>query len=508
MNIKILEQEYWYGGSVYEAERMPFDRNSNTVIDFSLNQTPNQMMPILLSNCGRILWNKYGFKAEFHDGTIETDREVDFTEGKGDLKGAYRYAMKRYFPFHKISLHEKFFSAPVYNTWIELTFNQNQKDIIQYASDILKFGLPAGILMIDDGWSDYYGRWTFSRERFPDAEEMIEKLHKMGFLVMVWLCPYITPDTVSYRKARDEGYLIRNQDDTPLIIQWWNGYSAALDLSNQDAVLWLDNQLSELRKIGVDGFKFDAGDSIYYQADQKTKGNVSPDEMSHLWCVYGEKYELNEFRAAYRTGGMSLMQRLCDKPHSWENGGIKALIPDMLCQGISGMPFGCPDMIGGGEYLNFYANRESLCEELFVRHCEIACFMPVMQFSAAPWRCINKSNFDKILKSINVRTENIGYILEVVNQAVETGEPVIRYMEYVFPHQNMARITDQFMVGSSLLVAPVYEKGANGRSVVVPSGKWNYEGKEIIGNGEIQVFLSEPGIPIMLWRAEEERLCI
>ena len=35
-----------------------------------------------------------------------------------------------------------FFSAPQYNTWIELTYHQNEKDILAYAQSMLDNGLP------------------------------------------------------------------------------------------------------------------------------------------------------------------------------------------------------------------------------------------------------------------------------------------------------------------------------------------------------------------------------
>ena len=54
----------------------------------------------------------------------------------------------------------------------------------------------------------------------------------------------------------------------------------------------------------------------------------------------------------------------------------------------------CPDMIGGGEYLNFLENSSNLDEELFVRYAQCAALMPMMQFSAAPWRVLSKENFE------------------------------------------------------------------------------------------------------------------
>lgn len=504
MVIPLLKEEYWYGGYVYGAEKMPVAPDQEQVFDFYRNETPNQGAPLLVSSRGRYLWGDNGFRAEIKSGKMRINGNVELHEGFQNLRGAYLDAMTHHFPFRKISLNKSFFETPVYNTWIELTFNQNEKDILNYAGDILKNGLPPGILMIDDGWSDYYGKWIFNKERFPHAEEMIHKLHQMGFMVMLWMCPYVTPDTVCYREACEKGYLIRREDGDPLIIKWWNGYSAALDLTNPSAVKWLEDQLGELCTIGIDGFKFDGGDSSYYGVDQRSMENAGPDEMSRRWCLLGEKYALNEFRAGWKAGGMSLIQRLCDKPHSWGADGIQALIPDILAQGIMGMPFGSPDMIGGGEYLNFRENSCNLDEELFVRHSEIACLMPVMQFSAAPWRVLDRESFEKVKNSIRVRKETLSYLMTCIGETEKTGEPVIRYMEYEFPHEGMSQITDQFMLGEKLLVAPVCEKGKNGRHVVIPKGLWERNGEIISGCGKEQFIRTEKGIPVMLWKKDGE----
>jgi alpha-glucosidase (family GH31 glycosyl hydrolase) len=52
-----------------------------------------------------------------------------------------------------------------------------------------------------------------------------------------------------------------------------------------------------------------------------------------------------------------------------------------------------------------------------------------------------------------------------------TGIPIVRKMEFVFPHQGFEACNDQFMLGDSILVAPVITKGEK-RPVNFPRGKW------------------------------------
>lgn len=499
MIIQMLENEYWYGGCVSDGTKMPVGPEDCLELQLDRNPTPNQAMPLFVSSKGRYLWRDTGFSVHFDRGKVNVSDDVELGEGFETLRGAYVAAMERHFPFKPITLSQTLLEKPIFNSWIELTFHQNERDLLHYANNIVHNGFEPGVLMIDDGWSEYYGHWVFHSGKFPDPKKFIDKLHDMGFSVMLWVCPFITPDTVAYRDARDKGFLIKTMEGKPYICEWWNGYSAVLDFSNPEAVDWFDRQLQALQELGVDGFKFDAGDSIYYQVNHVTFGNVIPNEQSRLWAEYGQKYALNEYRVTFQAGGYSLFQRLCDKEHSWGDKGIAALIPDSLLQGITGHPFSCPDMVGGGEYLNFQQLEGSgLDEELFCRHSEIACLMPAIQFSAAPWRVLSPKHLETIHRHFELRNQYASQREEGFKAAVNKGEPMIRYMEYQFPGQGFEKVTDQFMLGDALLVAPIYEKGAVSRKVIIPRGQWLFEGGIITSNGEIRVMSPKAGMPVVL----------
>lgn len=141
------------------------------------------------------------------------------------------------------------------------------------------------------------------------------------------------------------------------------------------------------------------------------------------------------------------MQRLADKYHQWESNGVKTLIPNELLQGLLGYAYTCPDMIGGGDYLSFLNESTSLDEELFVRYAQCAALMPMMQFSAAPWRVLSEENARLCVEAALLHIRMSDRIISLARHAAETGEPVVRYMEYQFPGQGLEAVTDQFMLG-------------------------------------------------------------
>lgn len=52
-------------------------------------------------------------------------------------------------------------------------------------------------------------------------------------------------------------------------------------------------------------------------------------------------------------------------------------------------------MIGGGEFGSFLdIDTDNFDQELIVRSCQIHAFMPMMQFSVAPWRILDREHLD------------------------------------------------------------------------------------------------------------------
>ena len=90
------------------------------------------------------------------DKAIDLLDEGELGEGYGNLRGAYLAVMKKHFAFNGKMPDKLFFTAPQYNTWIELGVEQFQDRIIKYAESIVENGFTPGVLMIDGGFCKAY----------------------------------------------------------------------------------------------------------------------------------------------------------------------------------------------------------------------------------------------------------------------------------------------------------------------------------------------------------------
>ncbi len=473
LRVKMLPGELWRGLYNTTTEQ-PFGEFTVYSEDFRHNHTTNQFNPLLVSNRGRYIWCEKGFKLSIAGGELSCGCDkapIELVGAGKTMKDAFLAAVKAHFPpdGHPPML---FFDRPQYNTWIELNYDQNEDDLISYAQSILDAGMPAGILMVDDGWSEYYGDWSFSPAKFPHPKETIAKVHEMGFKIMFWVCPFVSPDSPNFRYLNRHDMLVKNSKGQPAIREWWNGYSAVIDLSNPEAEEWFYRELKRLvDEYGVDGFKLDAGDGEFYEDDDITFGNVDANEQTELYTKFGLRYECNEYRACFKCAGKALVQRQRDKSHSWSNAnGIGQLIPSGLLQGILGYAYTCPDMIGGGDI--GMAKKKQFDPELTVRYTQCSALFPMMQFSAAIWRLLPKQYWNDCFAAVQLHLKYASYIQSLVEHADKTGEPIMRYMDYEFPNEGMETVEDQFMLGDRLLVAPVIQKGEVKREISFPKGKW------------------------------------
>lgn len=483
--IPTVHGEKWWGGMVGRASNMPFTSNT-PLYDLSKENYNNQNVPLLVSSAGRYLWSDHPFRFQFENDTliIYSDYEpIEAVSAGKTLKDAYLSAARRHFPSTGTIPEEIFFSQPQYNTWIELMYDQNQQDILNYAHKVIEHGFPTGIFMVDDNWQRYYGNFDFKAERFDNPKAMTDELHRLGFRIMLWISPFYSPDTPEFRQMRDKGYLLKDKDGSPAIIRWWNGYSACLDTTNPEAVEHFKTVLrGAQQQYGIDGFKFDAGDVGYMKGEyQYHDSTANINTFSQRWAEIGLDFPYNELRTTWKTGGQPLVQRLGDKAYSWN--ANKELISHMTTAGLLGFPYTCPDMIGGGQ-IRYFMNMDytKIDQELIVRSCQIHALMPMMQFSVAPWRVLNEENKEICARFARLHEQMGPYILQCARHSAQTCEPIVQSMEYAFPHQGFIDCTDQFMLGDKYLVAPMVQPG-NERTVKLPPGRWRDERGKLFKGG-------------------------
>ncbi len=154
-----------------------------------------------------------------------------------------------------------------------------------------------------------------------------------------------------------------------------------------------------------------------------------------------------------------------------------------LNMGMSGIPFVGVD-IGG-----FWNAGNG---ELLVRFAQLASLMPFCrnhnslgQPDQEPW-AFGEPYESAYRTAIELRYRLMPYLYTLFHAASTGGAPVMRPLYYHYPRDEQASgVESEFLVGDSLLSAPIYELGAASRNVYLPAGSWfdYWSGDEYPGAG-------------------------
>lgn len=475
--IEILDSECWYGGVVRHGVDMPITKDSEYFYEPGETIEGDSYSGFFVSNEGRFFSVAGDCRIRVKDGAfkVEYDAELRLESGYADLKGAY-YAATKYFGKNALRVPRELLVYPQFCTWTEMGVDVSEEKILSYAQSIVDEKFPHGVLLIDDGWMAEYGDWSFDDRKFRHPKEMIQKLKTLGFKVMLWLVPFVSDKADSYKTLERENGLIRTAEGKVLKRKWWNGEAAILDLTNPFVFRWLKDKLDALMsEYGVDGFKFDGGGARFYRDDYATYSSADSIGQSQAWSELAMLYTYGEMKECVGYSGRHAIVRLNDKRRNWDRTeGLGALVPDMIQAGLCGYLYTCADMIGGGQISDFGADKVFNDDEVIKRYCECSALMPCMQYSHGYWKK-DRSIAEEFVRFAELHVEFKEYLESLIDEAEEKNTPIVRSLEFEFPHQGFEKEIDAFMLGSSYLVAPVIVKNATKKKVLLPKGyRWQY----------------------------------
>lgn len=478
-----LSGEKWWGGTTLYGHQQPYVTTEG--YDLANSSHCNPCTPFLVSSKGRYVWSERPFAFAFTNGVayVTSDAPVEIVEAGKTLKEAYLAASAKHFPPSGRIPEEIFFTKPQFNTWVEsCAVGNGQAFVEDYVDGIASNRFSCGVFMIDDGWApkDSYGDCRFEEKLFPEPKRLFAKTRAAGFKTILWTTPYIYKGGRDYAWLEKAGLLLKNDvsGKTHDAVYYW-GLPAAGILDLFDRKNWdvIEKRYTAfMAEYGFDGYKFDFTDAdcVLRKPDASVPGSPLPKgkvpaDYTEVWGPFAERFPYHELRASWRAGGRPLVFRLQDKAHSWD--ALRELVPDMLAAGVQGCAFTCPDMIGGGCGGETFAQPGAVDRKLFVRSCEVQALMPMMQFSAAPWRLLDKEGVDICRAMSELHGSVAPEILELARHSAKTGEPIVRLMEYEFPGQGFDACLQQFMLGSRRLVAPVVNED-DSVMVKLPAGTW------------------------------------
>ncbi|WP_173915433.1 alpha-glucosidase [Halobacillus sp. Marseille-Q1614] len=355
--------------------------------------------------------------------------------------------------------------------------------------------------------------WKWDEKEYPQLDEKLKEWKKKGIRFMGYINPYVILDGELYNEAFQNDYLVHNQEGDVYLVDFGEFNCGIVDLTNPKAFDWYKKVIqTNLIDFGLDGWMADFGE--YLPTDAKLYNQVSAKLMHNAWPMLWAQVNYEAVKEAgkldsvvyFMRAGYTGSQKYCrllwagDQSVNWElDDGIASVIPAALSVGLCGNGLHHSD-IGG--YTSLHGNKRS--KELLLRWVELAAFTPVMRSHEGnrPSDCIQYDEDDETMKSFarmtDIHVELAPYLKDVVKTNAEHGIPVQRplFMEYE-EDEKAYDIQYQYMLGSDIMVAPVYEEGMDTWTAYLPEDEWVHlwSGKQFSGgNAEVEARIGEPPV--------------
>lgn len=349
-------------------------------------------------------------------------------------------------------------------------------------------GYPVDGIVLDLYWygkEEDMGRLEWDKEQWPNHVKMLSDLKKKGVSLVTISQPYVLRNgraIDNYNELAPKGMFVRDSLGNPGEVKIWVGEGGMFDVSNPDTRNWLAERYHQLTEMGVTGWWGDLGepevhpDSLWHYNGLKARQyhNLYGNDWSKIiYDMFKEQYPDRRLMTMMRGGTVGLQRYnvfpwSTDVSRSW--GGLQPQVTIMLNSGLSGLGYMSHD-VGG-----FAVDPNNPVDpELYVRWLQLGTFSPILRTHstrvAEPYKYPEQQHI--ILPLIKERYAWLPYNYTLAFENASEGQPLVRPLNYYnSADTSLDGITDEYLWGRDVLVAPVLTQGATEREITFPDGQW------------------------------------
>ncbi len=382
--------------------------------------------------------------------------------------------------------------AYTFGLWLSTSFttSYDEETVNHFIDEMERRDIPLEVFHFDCFWMKEFQWCSFEwdKDMFPDPKGIISRLKAKGLKVCVWINSYVGQRAPVFDECMEKGYFIKNKDGSVFQCDLWQPGLAIIDFTNPEARAWYVSKIKGLAELGVDAIKTDFGeriptDVVYYDGSDPYK--------MHNYYTY--LYNKTVFEALQEAKGMNnacLFARsatvggqqfpvhwggdcFSNYESMWETlrGGLS------LC--LSGFGFFSHDISG------FEATGSP---DLYKRWTAFGLMSTHSRYHGnssyrVPWS-FDEESCDVSRHFVKLKGKLMPYLFANAVNTHKTGVPMMRAMVIDYAFDRAALTVDtQYMLGDSLLVAPVFSEDGECSFYLPDCGTWTdiQTGEELPG---------------------------
>lgn len=409
----------------------------------------------------------------------------------------------------------------VFRLWASGNEWNTQAEVMRQADAHRDHDIPVGSIVVE-AWSDESTFTTFRDARatvrdgaepahladfefgdaWPDPKGMTDELHRRDIRLHLWQIPLIKMrphptgqvgadaaaairDDVLIREPGPGGRLrpYRNRG-------WWFPLGLMPDLTDERAARWWTEKRRYLvDEVGIDGFKTDGGEHAWGRELVYLDGRRGDEKNNTFPVAYAKAYgdllkrsgkaPVTFSRAGYTGSQAHGAYWAGDENSTWE--AFRWSLFAGLNASASGIVYWGWDLAG--------FSGEIPTAELYLRSVAAAAFVPIMQYHSefnhhrtpsrdrTPWNIAERTGDDSVLPVFRhwtqLRERLVSYLAASTRSALAAGGTLMRPLFMDAPSDpGVWSHPLQWMLGPSLLIAPVTDEAASVARAHLPAGRW------------------------------------
>lgn len=367
-----------------------------------------------------------------------------------------------------------------FGLWLSTSFttNYDEETVMSFVDGMLDRDIPLRVFHFDCYWMKefHWSSFIWDDRVFPDPVGMLKRIKEKGLNVCVWINSYIGQESPLFKEGVEKGYFVKRPNGD--VWQWdmWQAGMALVDFTNPKAYKWFQDKLEALLDMGVDCFKTDFGERI--PTNVVWFDGSDPQKMHNYYTYLYNKcvYELLQkkrgkddavlFARSATAGGQKF-------PVHWggdcwsDYESMEESLRGGLSLLMSGFGFWSHD-IGGFE--------STSTADVYKRWAAFGLLSSHSRLHGShsyriPWAYDDEA-VDVVRAFTKLKAKLMPYLYKTAVEASTEGVPSMRSMVLEFTEdRNTHTLDKQYMLGDSLLVAPIFNDESKG-IFYLPKGTW------------------------------------
>lgn len=379
---------------------------------------------------------------------------------------------------------------------------ESAEDIREVAETYRTLQIPCDAIHFDIDYMDGYRVFTWNEKQFGKPGEVMQEIAEKGFKSVCIVDPGVKldEDYKQYQEGIAKDYFAKTPEGEVYVNAVWPGDSVYPDFGKPAVREWWGENQKYLTDLGARGIWNDMNEPASFHGELPRDVMFTNEEkpMTHaaMHNLYGHLMCKATYEGLKKADGKRpfVITRACyagtqkyssvwtgDNQSLWSH--LQMAVPQLLNLGMSGFAFAGTDVGGFG------------CDctpELMCRWVQVGAFSPLFRNHSSkgsvrqePWQ-FDEETLAISRKFIALRYRLLPYFYDLFHQCEETGLPILRPLVLHYEQDPETwNLNGEFLVGDSMLAAPVLEQGMTKKLVYLPEGTWYdfetkkpYQGKQ------------------------------